>query len=106
MFYEIMHQDKAISEQCSKFLFSTGDYELCINTKQFQNEVLDFFVVLIMYGLMHENRAVSEQSSKFLCNTGDYGIMLHDKAISEQSSKFLCNTDKLLSMHQNKINSR
>ena len=42
---------------------------LCINTKQFRNEVLNFFVRLINYGLIHQNKAISEQSSKFLCNT-------------------------------------
>ena len=52
--------------------------KLCIKTKQFQNEVLDFFVILMIYGVKHQSRAISEQ-----------------KAISEQSSKFLCTTDGL-----------
>ena len=48
MNYEVVHQNKAISEQSSKFLCNTDDY-----------------------GIMHHNKAISEKSSKFLCNTDD-----------------------------------
>ena len=48
MFFGIMHQIKAISEQSSKFLCNTDDY-----------------------GNMHQNKAISEQSSRFLCNTDE-----------------------------------
>ena len=43
-----MHQNKAISDQCSKFLCQTDGYEI-----------------------MHRSKAISEQSSRFLCNTDE-----------------------------------
>ena len=51
------------------------ELELCITTKQFQNEVLHFFVLLMIYVVKHQNKAFSGQSSEFLCNSEDYGVM-------------------------------
>ena len=45
--------------------------DLGINTKQYQNKVLNFFVILLNYEGMQLNIAVSEQSSEVLCNTDD-----------------------------------
>ena len=57
--------------------------EICIKTKQFQNKVLDFFVILMNYGVMPQSKAISEQSSKFLCNTDELWSMHQNKTISK-----------------------
>ena len=69
--------------------------DLYIKTEQFQNKVLNFFVILMFYGNLHQNTTISEQSSEFLVILLNYGLMHQIEAISEQSSKFLCNTDEL-----------
>ena len=44
--------------------------KLCIKTKQVQNKVLSFFVILMIMDLCIK-QAISKQSSKILCNTDD-----------------------------------
>ena len=51
-----MSQNKAISEQGSKFLCNTD-----------------------VYWAMHQIRAISEQSSEFLCDTVVYGVCIKTK---------------------------
>ena len=62
---------RAISVQSSKILGNTDEFGvmLSIKTKQFQDKVLNFFVIIMIYWVMDQNKAISEQSSVFLCNT-------------------------------------
>ena len=83
LIYGIIHQNKAISEQSSKFLCTTDDYEVCIITNQIQNKVLNFFVIRIIYGAIHQNKAISERGSEFLCVTDDLWSCVYDKADSD-----------------------
>ena len=67
--------------------------KLCIEAKQFQNKVLDFFVIVILMIMdLCIKQAISKQTSKILVKLMIWGVIHHNKAISEQSSEFLCNT--------------
>ena len=57
MNYEVVHQNKAISEQSSKFLCNTDDY-----------------------GIMHHNKTISKWSSEFLCVTDKLWNCVYYKA--------------------------